>query len=255
LCLSTTCMRIDVTAHLGGASIPVYIQGQKLRSKFFKKSVALLKTLPIDLGQYEVRYTTKGKQILFNQLPDGNGKTALDLGCRDRFWSKKLAARGYKVVSADLEPLDPSVIRLDANVAFPFSDESFDLVWCTEVIEHVKDPSFTLSEIHRVLKPDGSLLMTTPNSDFWLFRVFRLFGVTPAELQNEDHRQFFSFADMPKLMDGCELFGYFPYVLFKKTITKDTSLLSPTIVVRWQRAPLAHAEPALREPVSASTLS
>jgi SAM-dependent methyltransferase len=232
-------------------------KGPKLRSKFFKKTVALLKRLPIDLGQYEVRYTTKGKQILFSLVPDGHGKTALDLGCRDGYWSRKLSARGYKVVSVDLEPLDPSVIRLDANERFPFSDESFDLVWCTEVIEHVKDPSFTLGEIHRLLRPDGLFLMTTPNSDFWLFRMFRLFGVTPAELQNEDHRQFFSFADMPKLMNACELFGYFFYVLFKKTITKDASLLSPTIVVRWQPAHISQSEPApaLSHPVSVSTLS
>ena len=238
----------------------VVSEGRKLRSKFFKKSIAALKSLPIDLGQYRVRYTTMGKQILFSKLPDGHGKTALDLGCRDRFWSKKLASRGYQVVSVDLQPLDPSVIRLDANEPFPFSDESFDLVWCTEVIEHVKNPSFTLGEIHRLLKPDGSLFMTTPNSDFWIFRVFRLFGVTPAELQNEDHRQFFSFEDMPKLMEGCELSGYFPYVLFKRAITKDASLLSPTIVVRWHRSPStqpasAQTEPALDEPVSASTLS
>jgi SAM-dependent methyltransferase len=227
-----------------------------LRSKFFKKSVALLKTLPIDLGQHEVRYTTMGKQILLNHLPDGHGKSALDLGCRDGFWSRKLALRGYKVVSVDLEPLGPHMLRLDANEPFPFSDESFDLVWCTEVIEHVKDPSFTLNEIHRVLRPDGSLFMTTPNSDFWLFRMFRLFGVTPAELQNDDHRQFFSFADMPKLMDGCELAGYFPYMLFKRTITKDAALLSPTIVVRWKRTPVAHNAPALSsDRVSVSTLS
>jgi SAM-dependent methyltransferase len=207
-------------------------------SKLFKKVVALLKSLPVDLGQYEVRYTTKGKQILFSRLEEGQGKKALDLGCRDRFWSKKLAARGYEVVSVDLQPLDPSVIRHDANDSFPFSDATFDVVWCTEVIEHVKDPSFTLAEIRRILKPGGSLFMTTPNSHFWLFLFFQVFGVSPAELQNDDHRQFFSFADMPKLMDGCELFGYFPYFFFKRTITKGSALLSPTIVVRWQRAPL-----------------
>ena len=39
---------------------------------------------------------------------------------------------------------------------------SFDLVICTEVLEHSKYPESILSEIHRVLKPNGTLILTTP---------------------------------------------------------------------------------------------
>lgn len=47
----------------------------------------------------------------------------------------------------------------------PLPDESIDLVLCCEVIEHMDvDPMYLMAEINRVLRPRGTLLMTTPNS-------------------------------------------------------------------------------------------
>lgn len=46
----------------------------------------------------------------------------------------------------------------------PVEDETFDFVLCTEVLEHMEqDPMFMLAEINRVLKPGGTLVLTTPN--------------------------------------------------------------------------------------------
>jgi SAM-dependent methyltransferase len=98
-------------------------------SMLIRKLVALLKKIPMDFGQYEVRHSTKGKLILLGLLEDGRGKKALDLGCREQYWTQKIKAKGYQVVSVDLEPQHPSVLRVDANDPLPFPDESFDLVW------------------------------------------------------------------------------------------------------------------------------
>jgi SAM-dependent methyltransferase len=46
--------------------------------------------------------------------------------------------------------------------ALPFGDNEFDIVLCTEMLEHVPDPQAVLSEIQRVLRPGGRLIMTTP---------------------------------------------------------------------------------------------
>jgi ubiquinone/menaquinone biosynthesis C-methylase UbiE len=45
----------------------------------------------------------------------------------------------------------------------PFDDNGFDLVWASEVIEHVADTARWLSEVRRVLAPAGRLLLTTPS--------------------------------------------------------------------------------------------
>jgi SAM-dependent methyltransferase len=45
----------------------------------------------------------------------------------------------------------------------PLEDHAFDLVWASEVIEHVADTARWLSEVRRVLAPRGRLLVTTPS--------------------------------------------------------------------------------------------
>jgi SAM-dependent methyltransferase len=56
------------------------------------------------------------------------------------------------------------VERFDIEGAFPFSDESFDIVIFTEVLEHLsRDPSHTMSEINRTTKMGGYLVLSTPN--------------------------------------------------------------------------------------------
>ena len=51
---------------------------------------------------------------------------------------------------------------MDLEGALPLDDGEIDLVWCTEVLEHVADTAHTLSEIRRVLHTGGRLLLTTP---------------------------------------------------------------------------------------------
>jgi len=49
--------------------------------------------------------------------------------------------------------------------AFPYADESFDFVIFAEIIEHLlNDPCKVLREIHRILRPGGQLILTTPNA-------------------------------------------------------------------------------------------
>jgi 2-polyprenyl-3-methyl-5-hydroxy-6-metoxy-1,4-benzoquinol methylase len=194
--------------------------------------VRVLKKIPFDLGQYELRYTTKGKKIAFGLVDVGTGKKALDVGCRDGYWSEKLKLKGYQVVAMDVEPRCPKALCIDANQMLPFPDSEFDLIWCSEVIEHLKDPAFTFAEFKRVLKPSGSLVMTTPNQKFWLFRIIEAAGIPMQLLENESHTHFFSYSDIRGLVGDCDFFGYFPYWLLKLRISTAASLLSPTIVWR-----------------------
>lgn len=102
-----------------------------------------------------------------------SGDRALDLGCGDGAFAAVLTEAGAEVVGADVAEaalararqrhpsLDFRIVPVDG--ALPFGDGAFDLVWSSEVIEHVADTARWLSEVRRVLAPGGRLLVTTPS--------------------------------------------------------------------------------------------
>ena len=79
---------------------------------------------------------------------------------------------------------DVPVMVADLNIdKLPFSDDSFNLVTCTEVIEHLEHYRETLREMHRILKNEGTLVVTTPNIlnlksriRFLMYGFYNLFG-------------------------------------------------------------------------------
>ena len=79
----------------------------------------------------------------------------------------ELAAGGFEVVGADLGgPAAGSGyrrVRSDLNRPLPFADATFDVVACVEGIEHLERPVDALREFRRVLRPGGTLVLTTPN--------------------------------------------------------------------------------------------
>ncbi len=64
---------------------------------------------------------------------------------------------------------------MDLNTSLPWSDRSFDAVFSTEGIEHLENHYSFLREICRILKPGGTLVLTTPNITALRSRV-RFFG-------------------------------------------------------------------------------
>jgi SAM-dependent methyltransferase len=193
--------------------------------------IALLKKIPIDLGQQTVAEHTKGKQIALGLVPPGRGRRALDVGAREGHQTRWLRDRGYEVTSVDVEPSFAECIRVDADATLPFESDSFDLIWCSEVIEHLEDPARSLGELIRVAKPGADLILTTPNSYAWLFRLLALFGLTPQRIQRKDHRHFFDIEAIRRLAPDAELYGYFPYAVIKATIRRGVGALSPTFVL------------------------
>jgi ubiquinone/menaquinone biosynthesis C-methylase UbiE len=103
----------------------------------------------------------------------GNAPRVLDLGCGEGYFAALLAATGADVVAVDVaaEPLrrararhpDLELRLVAAENVLPFEDSSFDAVWAGETIEHVADTAAWLSEVRRVLRSGGALLLSTPD--------------------------------------------------------------------------------------------
>ncbi len=198
--------------------------------------VSMLKQLPIDFGQANLRSTTKGKLIALSFVPDGSGRTALDVGCREGTQSAWLEGRGYEVTSIDIEKEYARCQVVDVDEGLPFPNESFDLIWCSEVIEHLASPEGFAHECERTLKPGGRLVLTPPNSAFWLYPLARLFGKAPKDLQHPGHRHFFSLSDIRRVFPRGTILGFFPYVVLKFRIRRLIGILSPTFVVIHEKA-------------------
>lgn len=102
----------------------------------------------------------------------GPAESALDLGCGDGRLTERVAAgdlTGADVSAVALERArtrleDVRLVELEPDAPLPFEDGEFDLVLCAETIEHVRDVQLFLSEIRRVLRPGGTLALTTPAS-------------------------------------------------------------------------------------------
>lgn len=197
--------------------------------------INLLKKLPIDLGQGNInkglRSRTQGKVIAESLVKEGSDKTALDVGCREGIQTKWLESKGYEVTSIDIEKVYDKCQIVDVNKGLPFQKNSFDLIWSSELIEHLENPKESIKEFKRVLKPNGKIILTTPNSDFWLYKVFKILGKSPKDLQNPDHKHFFSERNIKELFPNSKVYGYFPYNFKKFTIKKNINFLSPTFVI------------------------
>ena len=67
-----------------------------------------------------------------------------------------------RYVAVDLR--STPLVNVVANAAeLPLASEQFDLVFCTQMLEYVPDPSRVVAEIYRVLKPRGMLLLSVPS--------------------------------------------------------------------------------------------
>jgi SAM-dependent methyltransferase len=116
----------------------------------------------------------------FKQIPLRAGMRVLDAGCGSgRHLCESFRTPGVEVAGVDLNRADLGkangflslmareqkgrwlVAQADVT-KLPFADGSFDVVICSEVLEHIKDNRTAVAELVRVLKPGGDLVVTVP---------------------------------------------------------------------------------------------
>lgn len=100
----------------------------------------------------------------------GTGKTVLDIASGWGGIASEIREQGNDVTILDMpdviqmaRDLHPQLKFLEGSVLDIPTDDKFDVVLATEIIEHILDLDKFHSEINRVLKDDGKLIITTPN--------------------------------------------------------------------------------------------
>lgn len=130
--------------------------------------------------------------VIFDVLlkEDLTGKQVLDGGCGTGWFSARAVQRGAHVTSLDVgyNLLCQTALKCKSNLCngslcdLPFREGVFDIVFSSEVIEHVPDPERAFEELVRVLKPGGVLALTTPNRIWhWAIRLANALGARPYE--------------------------------------------------------------------------
>jgi 2-polyprenyl-3-methyl-5-hydroxy-6-metoxy-1,4-benzoquinol methylase len=141
------------------------------------------------------------------------GERVLDVGCGEGRFAAELARAGARVVGIDVaeEPLRRARTRhpeLDLRVVagegpWGLDDASFDVVWAGEVIEHVADTAAWLSEVRRVLRSGGRLLLSTPAHGRLALTHMALSGRAFAERFDPlgEHLRFYNRDTLTRLVD------------------------------------------------------
>ena len=142
-----------------------------------------------------------------------DGKT-LDVGCGNSPFIH-LLKNGSDYTGLDYENASQfnynrtDVVYYDGKT-FPFTNNSFDNVICTEVIEHIAEPVDFIHEIHRVLAPNGKAIFTVPWSARYHFIPNDYYRFTPVTLE--------------------KLFSVFPKVKITSRGTDLTTIIAKCIV-------------------------
>ncbi len=112
-------------------------------------------------------YIPKGKNILIVDFGCGNGqvlKEMLKINPKASFVGLDVSNIALEEASRELPGV--AFYKITDGQAVPLTDASVDFVFSSEVVEHVFDVEKYFSEISRILRPKGQLLLTTPAHNF-----------------------------------------------------------------------------------------
>ena len=122
-----------------------------------------------------------------NERAPLEGKKVLDVGCGGGILSESMATRGARVTGIDMgeKPLAVAKLHLkESGLEVDYRQtttealaieepESFDIITCMEMVEHVPDPASVINACSRLVRPGGELFFSTINRTpkAWLFAI------------------------------------------------------------------------------------
>jgi 2-polyprenyl-3-methyl-5-hydroxy-6-metoxy-1,4-benzoquinol methylase len=167
-------------------------------------------------GFYEVNTRPHGSQMKLIELVDPPARV-LDVGCSTGYLAQRLQERGATVIGIELDERAAELARRFCEAVYvgdietmelPFDSQSFDVVLCGDLIEHLREPQGVLARLRPLLRPGGRLVLSTPNIANWAMRLSLLFGrfrYTDWGILDRTHTHFFT---RKTLRETLEAAGY-----------------------------------------------
>ncbi|MES1025261.1 class I SAM-dependent methyltransferase [Gloeocapsa sp. BRSZ] len=140
----------------------------------------------IQVRDYFEACTAPENRFILNHLGDIRGKLLLDLGCGAGENSVYFAKKGAKCVAADYSPgmvevalklAETNKVKIQGRtmnaIALDCPDNTFDIVYASNLLHHIPNPRAAIREMHRVLKPGGKACFWDPLRHNPVINVYR----------------------------------------------------------------------------------
>ncbi len=155
-------------------------------------------------------YAPNFRRWMTEELNDLPATTpVIEVGCGDASFTTDLAKKFTSVTAIDISAgqiaenakLFPGIkfLQHDLSERIPFPDATFEVAWCSEVLEHLFDPELALREMHRILKPGGRLLVTVPYHGRFKNLLIALFKWDVHFAPSNPHIRFYTNSSLTKI--------------------------------------------------------
>ncbi|MBX7255366.1 MAG: glycosyltransferase [Candidatus Hydrogenedentes bacterium] len=157
-------------------------------------------------------YYRSPRPELARQVPK-HVQRLLDVGCGGGEFGLSLKRRGVRYVagievverawSLAKQALDDAVLGNIEHMALPFEEGTFDCIVCGDVLEHLVEPAQALRKLARMLEPEGLVVISIPNIQFWM--TFEMLSngrwhYEDAGIMDRTHLRFFCAEDVRELI-------------------------------------------------------
>jgi ubiquinone/menaquinone biosynthesis C-methylase UbiE len=150
------------------------------------------------------------RRWIYAELKDlPRGSSILDVACGDASFTRLLSKFSADVtalhscagLTAQHARSHPEITFLQHDMCdpIPFLDGSFNVIWCSGILEHVPNPGFVLREMYRGLAPGGRLMVTVPYNSRLRDLLTTMFNWNQPFVPAESYLHFFTKKSLEKI--------------------------------------------------------
>ena len=144
----------------------------------------------------------------------GKSKTILDVGCASGWFISRISNKfpkakcyGIDIYDRGIKYAKKTYPKIEFMVAdahkIPYKKNTFDLVVCTEVLEHLDDPKSAILEIKRVLKKGGMSVIELDSGNILFSIAWYLWRKFGGKVWNDSHLHSFNIKKLEKMIKSC----------------------------------------------------